>query len=201
MNRSRQARVNNANSGAQRLRSLGGDLASALERVNIPSYVIDADGVIRWTNDAARRLIGDVVGRQFTSFVAPDHVRRAREIFARKIAGAAKVTDAELVLLDRNDERLAVEVTSVPLLRGGHVIGVFGQALHEVPAPPPRLPRLTPRQAEVLHLLEHGRSTRQIADELHISPETVRNHIRGLLRALGVHSRLEAVALARQQIV
>jgi DNA-binding NarL/FixJ family response regulator len=56
---------------------------------------------------------------------------------------------------------------------------------------------LTPRQAEVLTLLEHGRSTDDIADQLHLSVETVRNHIRHILRALGVHSRLEAVAVAR----
>jgi DNA-binding NarL/FixJ family response regulator len=44
-----------------------------------------------------------------------------------------------------------------------------------------------PRQAEILRLLEHGRSTKQIAHQLHLSPETVRNHIRHLFRALGVH--------------
>jgi DNA-binding NarL/FixJ family response regulator len=53
----------------------------------------------------------------------------------------------------------------------------------------------------VLRLLEHGRSTRQIAQQLHLSPETVRNHVRAVLRALGVHSRLEAVALARRRPV
>ena len=62
-----------------------------------------------------------------------------------------------------------------------------------------RSTELTPRQAEVLRLLEHGRSTDQIAEELHLSRETVRNHIRHILQALGVHSRLEAVALARHE--
>jgi DNA-binding NarL/FixJ family response regulator len=57
-------------------------------------------------------------------------------------------------------------------------------------------PHLTPRQVEVLHL-EQGRSTKQIAAELHLSTETIRNHIRRLFQALGVHSRLEAVAAAR----
>jgi DNA-binding NarL/FixJ family response regulator len=56
---------------------------------------------------------------------------------------------------------------------------------------------LTPRQAEVLRFLEQGRSTKQIAQELHLSTETVKNHVRHLLRALGVNSRLEAVAVAR----
>ena len=59
------------------------------------------------------------------------------------------------------------------------------------------LPHLTPRQVEVLRLLEQGHSTEQIAAELHLSKETVRNHIRRLFKALGVHSRLEAVAAAR----
>jgi len=49
----------------------------------------------------------------------------------------------------------------------------------------------------VLRLLEHGRSTAQIAAELNLSVETVRNHVRYLLKALGVRSRLEAVAVAR----
>jgi DNA-binding NarL/FixJ family response regulator len=63
--------------------------------------------------------------------------------------------------------------------------------------PPTAHPHLTPRQTEVLRLLEHGRSTNQIAAELHLSTETVRNHVRGILQALDVHSRLEAVAVAR----
>jgi DNA-binding NarL/FixJ family response regulator len=66
----------------------------------------------------------------------------------------------------------------------------------EEPRPHPKL-HLTPRQAEVLRLLERGRSTTQIAEELHLSRETVRNHVKHLLRALGASSRLEAVAVAR----
>lgn len=60
------------------------------------------------------------------------------------------------------------------------MIGVFGQVkdMEEDDPPPPPHPSLTPRQAEVLGLLEHGRSTDQIARELHLSTETVRNHIR-----------------------
>jgi DNA-binding NarL/FixJ family response regulator len=123
----------------------------------------------------------------------------SRELFAQKVAGAVPVTDAELVLVDAQGERVAVEVSSVPLMRGERIIGVFGQLFHHPVEPTPAHPALTPRQAEVLRLLEHGRSTRQIAEELHLSPETVRNHVRAVLRALGVHSRLEAVALARRR--
>ncbi len=55
------------------------------------------------------------------------------------------------------------------------------------------------RQNEVLQLLGEGASTDQIAAALHLSKETVRNHVRYVLRALGAHSRLEAVAVAHRQ--
>jgi PAS domain S-box-containing protein len=182
------------------LRGIGGDIETALETVNVPSYVIDRTGVIRWINPAARRLVGDVRGRQFTSVVAHEDTRRAREHFARKIAGTAQVTDAPVVLVAPDGSRVQVEVSSCPLRQGHRVIGVFGQ-LSDIEDEPdePLPPHLTPRQTEVLRLLRRGRSTEQIAQELHLSTETVRNHVRHLLRALGVHTRLEAVAVARRE--
>jgi two-component system NarL family response regulator len=95
---------------------------------------------------------------------------------------------------------MMVEVHSVRLLSGDRVVGVFGQLDYEPVAEPVNAhPSLTPRQSEILRLLERGKSTDQIADELHLSKETVRNHVRHMLQALGVHSRLEAVALARHE--
>lgn len=182
------------------LQALGGDVEDALERIDVPSYVIDPTGVIRWINPAAQRLVGDVRGRQFTSVVAHEETRRAREIFARNLAGKMKVTDVEVVVMDPDGNRNAVEISSVRLMRGHTVVGVFGQVV-DVPDTPGRHPHphLTPRQTDVLRLLERGYSTDQIAGELHLQRETVRNHIKHLLRALGAHSRLEAVALARRE--
>ncbi len=58
---------------------------------------------------------------------------------------------------------------------------------------------LTPRQRTVLTLLAHGRPAKAIASDLHLSEMTVRNHIRGILRALGCTSQLAAVAEARRR--
>lgn len=176
-----------------------GELERALELVNVPSYILDPSGTVRWVNSAARQRVGDIRGRRFTSVVAPESRLRSRELFVRKMVGGVPVTDAELILVNRDGDHVAVELSSVPLVSGERVVGVFGQITDEQEAQPPApLPQLTPRQAEVLRLLEHGRSTQQIADELHLSLETVRNHVRDMLRALGVHSRLEAVAVARR---
>ena len=58
---------------------------------------------------------------------------------------------------------------------------------------------LSRREAEVLALLRAGRSTADIAAELYISVHTAKNHIRRILRKLGAHSRLEAVAVAERR--
>jgi hypothetical protein len=65
------------------LRSIDADVEGALERINVPAYVIDKHGVIRWVNECGRNVVGDVRGRQFTSVVAPEETRRAREVFAQ----------------------------------------------------------------------------------------------------------------------
>jgi DNA-binding NarL/FixJ family response regulator len=57
---------------------------------------------------------------------------------------------------------------------------------------------LTPRELEVLRLLVEGRSNRQIAEQLFISGKTASVHVTNLLAKLGVHSRLEAAAMARR---
>ena len=182
----------------KRLSEIGGDVESALERVRVPAYVIDRDGIIRWINPAAERIVGNVRGRQMTSVLAPEERRRGREIFTRNLLGPPEGSDNRGVLLTADGERFTAELSAVPLERGGHVIGVFGQVKDVEDAAPPMVhPHLTPRQSEVLRLLELGRSTDQIATELSLSVETVRNHVRNLMQALGVHSRLEAVAVSR----
>lgn len=172
------------------------DFSGALDRVSIPAYVVDSAGVIRWVNRAGRAIVGDVRGLQITSLVVPDEARRAREMFVRKILGTTEVTDFESTIVRADGGVASVQVSSVPLYDGDRVVGVFGQVSRvEEPEDVPTEFSLTPRQAEVLRMLARGSSTDEIAAELHVSRETVRNHVRHLLRALDVRSRLEAVAL------
>ena len=56
---------------------------------------------------------------------------------------------------------------------------------------------LTPREAEVLELLQEGATNAQIAHELSIGIETVRTHARNIYRKLGIGSRRELARLAR----
>ncbi|MDE0804583.1 MAG: response regulator transcription factor [Acidimicrobiales bacterium] len=57
-------------------------------------------------------------------------------------------------------------------------------------------PRLTERELEVLRLVAQGMSNREIAGELYISENTVKNHVRNILEKLHLHTRMEAVMYA-----
>lgn len=90
------------------------------------------------------------------------------------------------------------------------VEGVRAAALGEILFAPSELQRLlleretrprpveplTARELEVLQLLAEGSSTSQASDKLGISSATLRAHVQAILRKLGAHSRLEAVAEA-----
>jgi DNA-binding NarL/FixJ family response regulator len=82
-----------------------------------------------------------------------------------------------------------------------HAIHLASRGLHVLPPaqdadPPPAAGPdvLTPREAEVMELLQNGSSNAEIARELQVSIETVRTHARRIYRKLGVRTRRELLA-------
>lgn len=86
--------------------------------------------------------------------------------------------------------------------RPERMMTVLREVLDQTPAAPsaggPACPALTPRQAEVLGLVGRGLSNKMIGRRLGLSEHTVRGHVQGLLSALGVTRRAEAVFKAQQ---
>ncbi len=62
-----------------------------------------------------------------------------------------------------------------------------------------RRPELTGRELEILTLVGEGKTSREIAEQLYISENTVRNHVRNILDKLGLKSRFEAVTWAHRE--
>lgn len=184
---------------------VGAAVLDALEFIDLPAYVIDRKGTLRWGNKAVSRLIGDRVGHSFLSFVSSDSRQRVKAQFARKVVGG-EATAYTFTVFDTAGRRARLRVHSAPLRRTDReIVGVLGLALPRGSSrgnPTERLVehvQLTPRQAEVLRLLGEGLSTDAIASRLGVAVETARNHIRAVLRGLGVHSRLEAVVEGRER--
>jgi DNA-binding NarL/FixJ family response regulator len=75
----------------------------------------------------------------------------------------------------------------------------LSEALYAAPA---AKRRVTDRELEILQLLADGHENNEIARRLYISLETVKTHVRRLLKKLGARSRTHAVAIAlRQKLV
>jgi PAS domain S-box-containing protein len=178
---------------------LGGDLEESLEEIQVPACVSDRNGVIRWENKRFRELFGEARGRQIMELIPPEARQATQLERAKMLLGSKPVADFSSVRLTTGGERIPVEVHAVALRDGGRVVGTFGIAYPGRPrAAATAAGPLTPRQRQVLEELARGASTAQIAETLVLSPETVRNHVRALLRALHVHSRLEAIVEARR---
>jgi DNA-binding NarL/FixJ family response regulator len=68
--------------------------------------------------------------------------------------------------------------------------GIFGRISGKDPY------ALSDRELSVLQELSHGKSTRQVAESVHVSEETIKTYLKQIFRKLGVHDRTEAVAEA-----
>lgn len=76
---------------------------------------------------------------------------------------------------------------------GGKLFSALRDLLRHSGSKSLRSPELTGREIEILGLVGRGKTSKEIAEELFISENTVRNHVRNILDKLGMKSRFEAV--------
>ena len=172
----------------------------------VPASLHDVQGRFVHMNAAAERASGksnaQMLGHLFTELL-PSEARAKVAAQFRRAAERGEPTDFETVFVDASGRLRGVRAQHLPLRHGDAIVGVLILAF-DVRKPPSGAiglepqPHLTPRQREVLDLLTSGLSTSEIARELSISTETVRNHLRGVLRELSSHTRLEAIATAQR---
>lgn len=110
------------------------------------------------------------------------------------------------LLKDENPKMLLQSILSI--LEGGAPMssGIAAKALRllrnplkiEFSKPEEQKPELSPREMDVLNQLSTGMDYKQIADNLIISPSTVRKHIENIYSKLQVHNKMEAVKVAQK---
>jgi predicted ATPase/DNA-binding CsgD family transcriptional regulator/DNA-binding XRE family transcriptional regulator len=162
-----------ANQGA--LAAHRADWAVAAERFRAAIAAAQAGG---HPHDSIEPMIG--LGRVYHQTGRRDEALRelrSAQALAADIGNAHRLAEAEVAL---------AEVTGTPDARAGSA----------APGSAPRPGKLTPRQADVLRLLAAGRTNKQIAAELYLSPATVERHLATIYRNLGLAGRVEAARYA-----
>jgi DNA-binding CsgD family transcriptional regulator len=187
-------------------------------------FGINGDGKIRFWNSSCEKLLGhtreDVLGTACSGVLGCVGLHGTAMCgrhcpFPRMVAGRPTTGNIDMMVNRMNDDAVMVNVgayyTPAELQENTANIGVFfslrrinpqqllqrmANTKNTVTHPDTCFNRLTPREKQLLNLASEGKKTAQIADQLFISTETVRNHFKNIFPKLGVHSRTEAVGLA-----
>jgi PAS domain S-box-containing protein len=199
-------------------------LARALERAGDGAFVVSADGRIRVWNRSAEKILGyparEVIGRaccdvfrghdehanrlcypgcQVTTLLGLGESVQAFDMRTTTKAGRPVWLNISVLAFPRPD----AGAVTVHLFRDVTATRELVRLVHErlsASAEPqdPAAEALTRREIEILKLLALGVRTADIAERLHVSRATVKNHVQNILAKLGLHSRLEAVAYANR---
>jgi PAS domain S-box-containing protein len=172
----------------------------------VPASLHDLEGRFVHMNAAAERASGksnaQMLGRHLTTLL-PAAVRENVNAQFRRAIEFGAPTDFETVFVDASGQVRGVRAQQLPLRDGDTIVGALILAF-DVRQPPIELiglapqPRLTARQRQILDLVASGLSTSEIANELTLSTETVRNHLRSVFRELHAHTRVEAIVAAQR---
>lgn len=185
-------------------------------------FAIDGARRICYANPAFLRLLGkpesEVLGHACCNVVcAADLAARplceVDCVIARQALQRQPVPHFDFVITRPDGERRWFNVGAYPLPADGpegdrarvyfalrtvtshRLVQQLASEMGGAQAPGP-LPALTPRETQILALAANGLATADIAGELSITPQTVRNHFKNIFAKLGVRSRAQAVALA-----
>ncbi len=148
-------------------------LANLFDETATPMLVLDEESACVEANQAACELFGRSRG---------ETIGQKADDLTEGI-GQKVVTSTTSNIAPGRHLQVLVTTSPVSGLGAGD-----GQAIEREP--------LSEREREVLELLASGANNNEVAEELGISPETVRNHTRNARRKLGARSRSHAIALA-----
>lgn len=179
------------------------DLLSTIDGMAPDVAIVDIDGPAEASLNAARRIkirspnVGVIM---LTSSPNDDQLFQALK--AQAVAYLGKDITSEKLMetiraVARGEHPINESLTTRPRL-AEEVLNQF-QQLHWRNEAESLISPLTPRETEILQYIAQGFLNKQIAGELGISEQTIKNHVTSILRKLNANARTEAVVVAIKQ--
>jgi LuxR family maltose regulon positive regulatory protein len=180
----------------------------------VQGFFDEADSLLAWLLEAAqaagrKRSVVETALLQALTWSAGGQIEQAMTALHKALSLAAPVGYVRLFL----DEGPPMAELLRQSMERGIAAGYAAQLLSALeaeerpspapgPSPPPLVDQtlvepLSQRELEILHLIAAGLSNRETAEKLFIATSTVKKHLENIYGKLGVHSRTEAVAKAR----
>jgi LuxR family maltose regulon positive regulatory protein len=193
-----------------------GDWDGVTGRLRTAREMIEAAGASEYWMTAAVELVGGLAAERAGDLPAAEGLLARSLMLCRRGQGPVETANALLHLArihrsqglqevaDDEVEEAAMLVESAPD-PGSRVMRLLAVARGQARPPGPSRPRgtgadeLSHRELGVLRLLASELTQREIGHELYLSLNTVKSHTRSIFRKLGVSSREQAVARARDQ--
>lgn len=156
--------------------------------------LLRSDDSVESMTPAAQRWLGDLFDATSASSVLPLIVASIADK-ARRAADGKTDEVAKVRVPRRTGGWLLMHASLLGDDPGGQVgIMIHSVSQPEISALIVEAYGLSKREREVAHLVLAGLSTREIADDLHVSPYTVQDHLKAIFAKVGVNSRRELVA-------
>lgn len=122
------------------------------------------------------------------------HGKKSASVFSGRSALSASASSSEGALDAVGGEGLREHASDLPGSEAAVALAFAAMSVEERCELYAQAYGLTPRQGEVCLLLVAGKSVNDIADELYISKDTVKTHVKSLYAKTGAHSRQELIA-------
>jgi PAS domain S-box-containing protein len=170
-------------------------------RTSNPVFLLDEQRRIVEVNDAALSLFGrdraSLVGISIDEVIKPADRLQAEREWQQFLGSGEYSGQRELLRPDGSEAQIEFAARLERI--GGRRLAAYVAMVETEPSSSSidasaELP-LTNREREVITLIALGDETAQIAEKLHISPDTVRTHVRNAMSKLGARTRAQLVAL------
>lgn len=181
--------------------------------------ILGSELEVLYENPIAARILGyesgEFVGKDVLGLIHPDDMSKTAHRLTKLAQTPGDTDRAQLRLRHKDGTWHVIDVVANNLLHNPAVKGIIvsvreisgrsrreGAWAEDVASAMAKEYHLTGSERRVLNLIAEGQSNLQIAEQLVVSPSTVRFHVSSILRKLGVTSRTEAAAIAvRCQLV